>query len=124
MLSGTRFTLIAAVASILGVGALLITAATGGRAGGVERTDFDVVRTATTPAFDARLAPAADAGIKEFRIPMTHETIEIAKGVIYTGWTFGDTVAGAVIGVSQGELVRISLVNMAKDMPHSIDFHA
>jgi nitrite reductase (NO-forming) len=124
MLTGTRFTLIAALASILGVGALLTTAATGGRASGVERTDFDVVRTATTPAFDARLAPAADAGIKEFRIPMTHETIEIANGVKYTGWTFGHTVPGPVIRVRQGDLVRITLVNMAKDMPHSIDFHA
>lgn len=124
MLTGTRFTLIATVASILGVGAVLTTAATGGRARGVERTDFDVVRTATRPAFDARLAPATDAGIKEFRIPMTHETIEIASGVKYTGWTFGHTVPGPVIRVRQGDLVRITLVNMAKDMPHSIDFHA
>ena len=124
MLTGTRFTLIASVASILGVGALLTTAATGGRARGVERTDFDVVRTATKPAFDARLAPATDAGIKEFRIPMTHETIEIANGVKYTGWTFGHTVPGPVIRVRQGDLVRITLVNTAKDMPHSIDFHA
>jgi nitrite reductase (NO-forming) len=124
MLTGTRFTLIAAVASILGFGALLTTAATGGRAGGVERTDFDAVRTATTPAFDARLAAAGEAGIKEFRIPMTHETIEIANGVKYTGWTFGHTVPGPVIRVRQGDLVRITLVNMAKDMPHSIDFHA
>ena len=124
MLTGTRFTLIATVASILGVGALLTTAATGGRDRGVERTDFDVVRTAIRPAFDARLAPATDAGIKEFRIPMTHETIEIASGVKYTGWTFGHTVPGPVIRVRQGDLVRITLVNLAKDMPHSIDFHA
>jgi nitrite reductase (NO-forming) len=55
---------------------------------------------------------------------MTHETIEIANGVKYTGWTFGHTVPGPVIRVRQGDLVRITLVNLAKDMPHSIDFHA
>ena len=46
----------------------------------VERTDFGITRTAVTPAYDARVAPASGAAIKEFRIPMTHDTIEIAKG--------------------------------------------
>jgi nitrite reductase (NO-forming) len=67
---------------------------------------------------------AATARIKEFRIPMTHDTIEIAKGVRYVGWTFGGTVPGPVIRVRQGDLVRINLVNQAEGMPHSIDFHA
>ena len=42
----------------------------------------------------------------------------------YLGWTFGGTVPGPVIRVRQGDLVRINLVNEARDMPHSIDFHA
>ena len=121
MLTMTKVTL--ALATVA-TGTLLTTAAVRGRSAGIERTDFGTVRTETSPAFDARLKPASDAAIKEFRIPMTHETIEIAKGVKYTGWTFGHTVPGPVIRVRQGDLVRITLVNEAKDMPHSIDFHA
>jgi hypothetical protein len=81
-----------------------------------------VVR-ATTPTFDARLAPASDAPIKEFRIPIKDATIEIAKGVSYQGWTFGGTVPGPVIRVRVGDRVRVVVTNESP-MPHSIDFHA
>jgi nitrite reductase (NO-forming) len=90
----------------------------------IERVDFGVTRTATTPAFNAAVRPATDATIREFRIPMTHDTIEIATGVRYVGWTFGGTVPGPVLRVREGDLVRITLVNEAVGMPHSIDFHA
>ena len=89
----------------------------------VERVDFGTKVTATTPAFDARVEPASEARVKEFRIPVTHRTIEIAPGVKYDGWTFGNTVPGPVIRVRQGDLVRVTLVNESP-MPHSIDFHA
>ncbi|HEX2718432.1 MAG TPA: multicopper oxidase domain-containing protein [Gemmatimonadaceae bacterium] len=89
----------------------------------VEVTDFGRKITATTPAYDARLAPASGAGIKEFIIPITHDTIEIAKGVKYEGWTFGGTVPGPTIRVREGDLVRIKVVNKSP-MPHSIDFHS
>ena len=46
----------------------------------VSRVDFGTTRTALLPAYDARLAPVVDADIKEFIIPVTHETIEISKG--------------------------------------------
>ncbi len=89
----------------------------------VERVDFGVVRTATEPAFTAEIAPASNAAVKEFRIPITHETIEIANGVTYEGWTFGGTVPGPVMRVREGDLVRVTLVNESP-MPHSIDFHS
>ncbi len=89
-----------------------------------ERTDFGLTPHNVTPVYDAAVLPASRAEQKEFRIPMTHDTVEIAKGVRYVGWTFGGTVPGPVIRVRQGDLVRITLVNEAKDMPHSIDFHA
>jgi nitrite reductase (NO-forming) len=101
---------------------MLTTAAR--RAPDVERVDFGVTRTSVLPAFDASVAPASKAPVKEFRIPMTHDTIEIANGVKYVGWTFGGTVPGPVIRVREGDLVRINLINEAKDMPHSIDFHS
>ena len=88
-----------------------------------ETVDFSVTRTATTPAFDARVKPASDATMRTFRIPISHDTIEIADGVKYEGWTLGHTVPGPVIRVKQGDHVRIVLVNEAP-MPHSIDFHA
>ena len=122
MLNRTRRTLTVATALAI-TGAFLLTTAAR-RPPEVDRVDFGVTRTAVTPAFDAAVAPATKAPVKEFRIPMTHDTIEIASGVKYVGWTFGGTVPGPVIRVREGDLVRINLVNEAKDMPHSIDFHA
>ncbi|MEP7326677.1 MAG: multicopper oxidase domain-containing protein [Gemmatimonadota bacterium] len=117
----TRNLTLTAVAAILMGAAFFVT-----RPGKVEveRVDFGITRRAVSPAYDARLAPATGAAIKEFRIPMTHDTIEIAKGVRYIGWTFGGTVPGPVIRVRQGDRVRINLVNLATDMAHSIDLHA
>jgi nitrite reductase (NO-forming) len=106
---------------VLGGGALVLAAA--GRAPVIERVDFGSHKTATTPAFDARVAPPSAATIREFVIPVTHETIEIADGVKYDGWTFGGTVPGPVIRVRQGDLVRIKVVNQS-NMAHSIDFHS
>ncbi|MGH7573359.1 MAG: multicopper oxidase domain-containing protein, partial [Gemmatimonadota bacterium] len=112
--------LAAFVAAVLALGALSLKADGGP---GVDRIDFGVIHTATRPAFDARLEPASDAPVKEFRIPMTHETIEIASGVHYEGWTFGGTVPGPALRVRQGDLVRILLVNESP-MGHSIDLHS
>ena len=122
MLIRTKRALSFVTALAVGGTALLVTGAR--RSPEVLRVDFGVTRTAVSPAYDARLAPAAAAPIKEFRIPMTHDTVEISGGVKYVGWTFGGTVPGPVIRVRQGDLIRINLVNEAKDMPHSIDFHA
>jgi nitrite reductase (NO-forming) len=81
------------------------------------------MRTPDRPAYLATVPPVSDAPVKEFRIPISHRTIEIADGVEYDGWTFGGTVPGPVIHVRQGDRVRIELVNEAP-MAHSIDFHA
>jgi nitrite reductase (NO-forming) len=105
----------------LGVAGIALTAAR--RGDSVERVDFHTVVTATTPAYDARVAPASDANIREFVIPITHDTIEISKGVKYEGWTFGGTVPGPVLRVREGDLVRVTVKNESP-MPHSIDFHA
>lgn len=94
---------------------------------------FDAPRTASVDLgtlaaradspYPARVGPAANARIKEFRIPILDATVEVAPGVSYRGWTFGGSVPGPVIRVRQGDLVRVRLVNQAA-MPHSIDFHA
>ena len=113
-----------ALTALAGIaGAALITAATLREPAAPEMVDFSLRRTATTPAFDARVAPATDATSRVFRIPVTHDTIEIAAGVRYEGWTFGGTVPGPVIRVRQGDHVKVILVNQSP-MQHSIDFHA
>lgn len=89
----------------------------------IERTDFGVITTPTEPAFRALVAAPSEAPVKEFRIPMTHDTLEIADGVTYEGWTFGGTVPGPTIRVREGDEVRITLVNESP-MGHSIDFHS
>ena len=106
----------------LGVAATATTAARRGTEE-IQRIDFGVVRTAVSPAFDATAPAPSPARIKEFRIPMTHETVEIADGVTYDGWTFGGTVPGPVLRVRQGDKVRITLVNESP-MGHSIDLHS
>lgn len=108
----------------LGGGALAVTAASrNGTRDAVYSVDFAKTVRATSPAFDARLAPAADAPVKNFRIPITDATIEIAKGVTYQGWTFGGTVPGPVLRVRVGDVVHITVVNQSA-IPHSIDFRA
>jgi nitrite reductase (NO-forming) len=116
-------TLVSTTIGLSAVAALTFTLTAAKREPAVARVDFGKTITATHPAYDARIAPAADPTIKEFVIPITHDTVEIAKGVKYEGWTFGGTVPGPVIRVREGDLVRIKVVNKAP-MPHSIDFHA
>jgi nitrite reductase (NO-forming) len=111
------------VMMLVAVAAGLAAVKAADRSSTVERVDFGQVKTPVTPAFRAEIAPASDARVREFRIPMTHETIEIAPGVTYDGWTFGGTVPGPAIRVRQGDTVRITLVNESP-MGHSIDFHS
>jgi nitrite reductase (NO-forming) len=107
---------------LLAFGAYVV--ASGGRAtGNPHRVDFGATKTAVEPAFDARLAPADPAPVKEFRIPITYANVIVADGVEYPAWTFGGTVPGPAIRVREGDLVRITLVNESP-MGHSIDFHA
>lgn len=105
----------------LGMAGTALTAAR--RTDTIEQIDFHKVVTATSPAYDARVVPASDDRIREFIIPITHDTIEISKGVKYEGWTFGGTVPGPVLRVREGDLVRVKVINESP-MPHSIDFHA
>jgi len=119
----SRKTYFAAVAVVAVAGLMTSMALSFDDTRDVERIDFGEVRTPTEPAFRAEVPPVSDAPIKEFRIPITHETIEIADGMTYEGWTFGGTVPGPVIRVREGDLVRITLVNESP-MQHSIDFHS
>jgi nitrite reductase (NO-forming) len=89
----------------------------------VESIDFGKVITPTLPVYRADLRPASRASVKEFRIPITDDTVQIADGVKYVAWTFGGTVPGPTLRVREGDSVRITIVNNAS-IAHSIDLHA
>lgn len=113
-----RFTALVVLIAVLG----LFTAFRFHPQPAVEVTDFS---TFAPPAdgYDPEVKPVGRAEVKEFRIPITHRVIEVAPGVRYQAWTFGNSVPGPVIRVRQGDRVRVVVTNQS-DMPHSIDFHA
>ena len=64
MRSRTLLTALSATVAI-GAGVIVLAGARGGES--VERVDFNVTRTATTPAYDAAIEPASDADVKEWK---------------------------------------------------------
>lgn len=82
------------------------------------------IGNAATPAPVSPVAPPrSTTRVHHLRLEIRHTTIEIAPGVRYAAWTFGGTVPGPVLRVTQGDTVDFTLVNKAP-MPHSMDFHA
>jgi nitrite reductase (NO-forming) len=118
-----RHRLLPTGAAALAATAALVVGFSWNRSSTPEATNFGTAPHPTSPTWLAEVAAPSHARVKEFRIPMTHRRIEIAKGVTYEGWTFGNTVPGPVIRVRQGDLVKVTLVNESP-MPHSIDFHS
>src|SRR5687768_10019620 len=75
------------------------------------------------------------AQIKEVRLDTTHKIIEIAPGLKYSAWTFGDQVPGPAIRARVGDKIRFTMTNRSDEsvpgvrvttapMMHSMDFHA
>jgi nitrite reductase (NO-forming) len=61
--------------------------------------------------------------LHRIRLEISNATIQLAPNVKYDAWTFGGTVPGPFIRVTQGDTVDFTLINRAM-MPHSMDFHA
>src|SRR6266571_4443447 len=83
----------------------------------------------------AELKPLDSAPVKEVRLDTTHKIIEIAPGVKYSAWTFGDQVPGPTIRARVGDRIKFSMTNRSDEpvpgvqltaapMMHSMDFHA
>jgi nitrite reductase (NO-forming) len=81
------------------------------------------------------LKPLDPAPVKTIRLDTTHKVIEIAPGVKYSAWTFGDQVPGPTIRARVGDRIRFSMTNRSDEavpgpqltaapMMHSMDFHA
>ncbi len=83
----------------------------------------------------AELKPLDPAVVKEVRLDTTHRIIEIAPGVKFSAWTFGDQVPGPTVRARVGDRIRFTMTNrsdeavpavrlVAAPMMHSMDFHA
>ena len=83
----------------------------------------------------AELKPLDPSPVKTVRLDTTHKIIEIAPGVKFSGWTFGDQVPGPTVRARVGDKIRFSMTNRSDEpvpgvrltaapMMHSMDFHA
>jgi nitrite reductase (NO-forming) len=81
------------------------------------------------------LKPLDPSPVKTVRLDTTHKIIEIAPGVKFSAWTFGDQVPGPTIRARVGDKIRFSMTNRSDEpvpgvrltaapMMHSMDFHA
>jgi nitrite reductase (NO-forming) len=83
----------------------------------------------------AELKPLDPAPVKIIQLDTTHKVLEIAPGVKFSGWTFGDQVPGPTVRARVGDKIRFSMTNRSDEpvpgvqltaapMMHSMDFHA
>ena len=86
-------------------------------------------------SMDATLKPLDPAPIKEVQLDTSHKIIEIAPGVKFSAWTFGDQVPGPVVRARVGDRIKFTMTNrsdepmpagqfVAAPMMHSMDFHS
>jgi len=83
----------------------------------------------------AQLKPLDPSPVKTVRLDTTHKLIDIAPGVKFSAWTFGDQVPGPTVRARVGDRIRFVMTNrsdepvpapavLAAPMMHSMDFHA
>ena len=72
--------------------------------------------------------PAPDYGHPEkviVHLEVVEKVMQLADGVNYTYWTFGGSVPGPFIRVTEGDQIEMHLSNNPNNkMPHNIDLHA
>ena len=68
------------------------------------------------------LQPAPN-GVREYTLVIEEDVPhEVAPGVKMPAWTINGTVPGPVLRATEGDLLRITLINIGK-VPHTIHFH-
>ncbi|MDD5249798.1 MAG: multicopper oxidase domain-containing protein [Rhodocyclaceae bacterium] len=86
-------------------------------------------------SFTAAIKPLDPAHDKTIRLDTSHKIIEIAPGVQYSAWTFGNQVPGPTLRARVGDRIHFSMTNRSDEiapgsisfqapMMHSMDFHA
>jgi nitrite reductase (NO-forming) len=90
--------------------------------------------TGSALSTDAAVKPLVTDTVKEIHIDTTHKIIEIAPGVKFSAWTFGDQVPGPIVRARVGDRIKFSMTNrsdeavpglqMSAPMMHSMDFHS
>ncbi|HUL55530.1 MAG TPA: multicopper oxidase domain-containing protein, partial [Usitatibacter sp.] len=59
--------------------------------------------------------PLSPDPVKEIRLDTTHKIIEIAPGVRFSAWTFGDQVPGPIIRAKVGDRIKFSMTNRSDE---------
>src|SRR5215210_7518533 len=71
-------------------------------------------------------APAAQphqpGRVREYTLAAADHDVEIAPGIHFPAWTYNGTIPGPVIRATEGDQLRVHLVN-AGSHPHTIHFH-
>jgi manganese oxidase len=78
-------------------------------------------------ALDALLIPPPalphkPGRLREYKLTAVDRTIQVAQNVEFNAWTYNGTVPGPVIRATEGDLLRVKLVNGGSH-PHTIHFH-
>jgi FtsP/CotA-like multicopper oxidase with cupredoxin domain len=60
--------------------------------------------------------------VREYQLVAADHDVEVAPGIQFSAWTYNGTVPGPVIRATEGDLLRVRLVN-AGTHPHTIHFH-
>jgi nitrite reductase (NO-forming) len=86
-------------------------------------------------SLEPAVKPLSQEPVKEVRLDTTHKIIDVAPGVKFSAWTFGDQVPGPVVRARVGDRVKFSMTNRSDEpvpgirmtaapMMHSMDFHS
>jgi FtsP/CotA-like multicopper oxidase with cupredoxin domain len=60
--------------------------------------------------------------VREYTLTAIDKDIEVAPGVFFPAWTYNGTVPGPVLRATEGDLLRVRLVNGGSH-PHTIHVH-
>jgi FtsP/CotA-like multicopper oxidase with cupredoxin domain len=60
--------------------------------------------------------------VREYEFAVVNKHIEVAPDVFFPAWTYNGRVPGPTIRATQGDRIRVTLVN-SSDHPHTLHFH-
>jgi manganese oxidase len=66
--------------------------------------------------------PHKPGRVREYILAASDHDVEIAPGIHFPAWTYNGTIPGPVIRATEGDQLRVHLVN-AGSHPHTIHFH-